>query len=115
MLLLDFAYHLKQLCDVVKAFFSGFLCKGRIHIGPLIVFTGSRILEVVYGFADTAVEQLEPHLCVFLFVVGSFGEESCNLLKAFFFCLRSIEGIFVSCLRFTCKCSLKILFCFSTF
>ena len=111
---LNIAYLFEQNCDMLKAFFSGFLCKVCIHIGPLIVFSGCGILEIFHRVADSAAQELKPHLGVFFFVVRSLGEDGSNLLKAFLFCLRSIEGVFVSCLRFACKCSLEVFLGFGS-
>ncbi len=51
-LLLDGGYAFEEVGNVVEAFFSGLFGEGGVHVGPLIVFAGSRVLEVVYSLAD---------------------------------------------------------------
>src|SRR5699024_9379295 len=65
-LLLDLANLLKQERDIVKTFLTRFLCKSRVHIGPLVVLALSRRLQVGCGVVNAAVEQLEPDFCVLL-------------------------------------------------
>ena len=61
------------------------------------------------------MKQLEPHLGVFLFVVGSFFEDGCYLHIAVFLGFRCIVRIFVAGLRFAGKCNLQISFGFCSF
>ena len=65
---LDCRDHAELLCENLEAFFLRFLCKGFVHIGPFVVFALSRVEQVLCGIAD-AGKLLEPHLCVFLFVL----------------------------------------------
>ena len=95
-LFFDLAYGLEQEGNVVKAFFFCFLREGSVHIGPLVVFTSGSILQVVQGGAYAVVQQLEPDFCMLFFVVGSLGEDSSDLLKAFLLCFGSVVGVFVA-------------------
>ena len=44
MLFLDLANRLKQIGNLIKAFFLSGLCKARIHIGPFVIFARRGIL-----------------------------------------------------------------------
>ena len=110
----NFAYAFKTGSNLFKAFCTGFFGKGLVHIGPFIVFAGCSCGKVLCGGAD-AVEIFEPKFCMLFFVFCGFKEKCSNLLLTFFFCFACKIGIFVSCLRFACESSHKILFGFSSF
>jgi hypothetical protein len=44
MLFFDLANRLKQIGNLIKAFFLGGLCKARIHISPFVIFARRGIL-----------------------------------------------------------------------
>ena len=58
MFLLNRGYALKELGDRVKTLFTRLFGKLGIHIGPLIVFAGSGVLEVLHRVRHAAVQQL---------------------------------------------------------
>ena len=71
------------------------------------MFAGSSVfqcIDVVGHF--TAVEEFEPDLSVFFFVVGRFFEESFDLFVAGFLSYAGIVGVLVTGLGFTSKSSL---------
>lgn len=65
---------LKEFCDFVKAFFSGFLCKGWVHLFPLIGFAVGCVFEAVYC-CTYAGENLVPDFSMFFFISCSFCED----------------------------------------
>ena len=64
----------KEFCDFIKAFFSGFLCKGWVHFFPLIGFAVGCVFEAVYCGVD-AGEDLVPDFSMFFFISCSFCED----------------------------------------
>ena len=84
---------LEQCSDLREALFLCLPCKFLIHIRPLVILAGSSIAQVLCRFRHTAVEQLEPDLCVLLFIVSGFLKELSDLDIAVFFCLGGVERI----------------------
>ena len=112
----DLTYHLKLLCDFSKTLFARHLCKGFIHVIPLVFLTCCSVYEVVGSCRYvTAMKVFEPELCVGMFVLGCFFEDVADLLVAVFSCLLCIEGVFHTCLRFACECGLKAFFGLASF
>ena len=76
-----------ELCGkLCKAFFLGSFGKFLVHICPLVVLAVSGSTKV-FGSVSDAVKLLEPHLCVFLFIVSSLEEKGSYLLEALFLSL----------------------------
>ena len=97
----------------VETFLIGNLRKFRVHIGPLVVLSGSGGSQIFFRRADST-QLLEPELCVLFFVLRSFQEKGGNLLKAVLLCLGCEIGLLVPGLRFSRKRNLQILFGFGT-
>lgn len=107
MMFFDSAYSSEFISQFGEAFFFSGFSEAFVHIGPFVMFTGSRIFQVGNGIRNgAAMESLEPNLSVFFFVVGGFQEVGCYSFIAFFFSYGSIITILVIRLRFTCKSSL---------
>ena len=71
MSLFDSSNTSELFCEVVETLFVGFFSHTVVHIGPLEILALCCAFEVIFGRAEFA-ESLEPHLSVFLFVVGCF-------------------------------------------
>ena len=97
-----------------KALFLGLLGKGIVHIGPLVVFTLGGVQQILGGIAQLA-QGLEPHLGVFLFILGGFGKDLGDLLIALFFGDAGKVGVFIAGLGFPSKSGPQVLFGFCTF
>ena len=111
MFLFDRTHCLKQCGDLCKALSLCLLGELRIHIGPLIVLTGSGIFQILRCLRHlTTVQQLEPDLCVFLFVVCRFLKQLADLYIAIFLRLRSIVVVLGERLRLAGKSSQQVLF-----
>ena len=101
MLFLNGGHAFKQRRDGVEALFPGLLGEGGVHIGPLIMLTGSGIHQIFHGVRHgAALQELEPELGVLFFVVGSLLEESRNLLIAVLFGAGGVVGVLVPGFRF---------------
>ena len=76
--LLNGSHHIKLGSDGCETFFASYARKLGVHVGPLIVFAGSSIGQVVGGGRNFAIVQnLEPNLGVlFLVVCGFFKKRS---------------------------------------
>ena len=109
MVLFNLAYRSELSGKLRKSLFLGCLGKVFVHICPFVVFTVCGSLKVCLCIAYSC-KLLEPHLSVFLFVIRSFQEKGGHLLIALFFRYGCKICILVSCLRFSCKRFLKILF-----
>ena len=79
----------------VEALFPCNPCKFGIHLRPLVVFAARCRNEVGLCVAY-ALEELEPHFCVLLFVVGGLFKNGGYLVVALFFCHRGKECVFVA-------------------
>ena len=90
-----------------EALLLGGLGKALVHVRPLIVLAVGGRPQVLRGAAD-ALQLLEPHLRVFLFVVRCFQEEGRDLLKALLLRLGCEIGVLVSGLGFPGKGGLQI-------
>ena len=101
--------HAELLGEGGEAFGFGGLGEAFVHVRPFVVFTVCGSLQVLCGVAD-AFEFLEPHLGVFLFVVGGFQEQCGDLFKAVFFGAACEVGVLVACLGFAGECGLQVLF-----
>ena len=101
--------------DLVKALFARLFGEGRVHVRPLVVFALCGVDQVGLGVADAAVEQLEPHLCVFLFVVCGLLEDVRDLDVAVLFRLGSVVGVLVARLRLAGKGGHQIFLGFRAF
>ena len=101
--LLDSAYALELIRDLLEALFSGFLSHTIVHIGPFAVLAGSGRAEVLRRRAYSA-EMLEPHLRVLFFVERGFLKYRRDLLVALLLRLGSEVGILVSRLGFPREC-----------
>ena len=103
-----------ELCsDFRESFFICLLRKCLVHVGPLFMFTGSCLHQVVFRIMDlSALQKLEPHLCVFLFIQRGLRKGSRNLLISVFLRSACPVIIFVAGLAFAGKCIGKILLCF---
>ena len=96
---LDGTYFLEQESDISKAFLLGCLGETGIHVGPLVVLTGSSICEIGHGIRNfPAMKEFEPYLRMFLLVLCCFFEESSNLYEAILDSLGSIILILCMCL-----------------
>ena len=71
MLFLDRRYHLKEICDVIKTFFSRGLGEIGIHLLPLILLAVCCDLKVVLGFMN-ALKDLVPDLRVLFLIMSWF-------------------------------------------
>ena len=98
MVLFDLADHSEFCGELRETFLFGGFCKTLIHIGPLVVFAVRSGPEICFCIAD-AHELLEPHFCVFFFVIGCLQEECSYLLVALFFRDRCEIGVLISHLR----------------
>ena len=85
-MLFNSAYSSELCGKLCKALFLGGFGELLVHICPLAVLAVSGSAEI-FGSVSDAVKLLEPHLCVFLFIVSSFEEKGCYLLKALFLSL----------------------------
>ncbi len=99
----------------LKAFRVGGVGKFLIHFGPFIMFTICGVRKVGDSVGDVVImEQLKPELCVFLFIVCRFLENSGNLFVSIFFSLAGIVGILVAGLTFAGECGGEICFGFAS-
>ena len=115
-MLLDSTYHTELSSDLLEAFLLSFLSHTGIHVGPLVVLTGSSSLEVALRILDvTTLEILEPELSVLLLVVGCLLEDSSDLLVAVLAGLACEISILVASLALTCECFLQVLPCLCSF
>ncbi len=75
--------------NFLEPFFLGFLCKGSIHVCPLVILTFGSSFQVLGCCANLSIllEELEPHLGMLFLVVGCLFEDGGNLLVAFLSCL----------------------------
>ena len=115
MLFLDSGDPVEQLRDMFKTFLAGFLGKGGVHIGPLVVFALGRVLQVRSGIRDAVVQQLEPDFRVLLLVVGRLQKQRRDLLIALFLGFGCIVRIFVARLAFAGKSRHQVGFGFGAF
>ena len=83
--LLDCSYKAELCCQLSEAFLLGCLCKAVVHVCPLVVLTCGCSCKVLCCITD-ALQLLEPHLGMFLLVVGSCLEQCCYLLVAVLLC-----------------------------
>ena len=114
MFFFDLADLLKEVSNLIKTFFTGFSGKLRIHIGPLIIFTGGRVFKTGSRIRNAVVEQFEPDFSMLLFIGGRLQKEVCDLNKSFFFRLGSVECVLIARLGFTRKCSGKVGGCLTS-
>ena len=83
MMLLDSTYATELGSNLLEAFLVSLTSHAVVHVGPLIVLTGSSVLQVGNGVRNLAsVQILEPQLSVLALVACCLQEESCNLLVA---------------------------------
>ena len=109
MLLLDLGNAFHQIGDIIKAFFAGGLGETGVHVGPLIVFTGGSVSKVVGGGGDAIMEELEPKLGVFLFVLGGLFKQIGDLDVAILLGLGGIRlASVLEPLRFILKTPLSL-------
>ena len=64
MLLFDLANRLKQISDMVEAFFLGLLGKLSVHFRPFVVFAHGGIQQIGIGIADAVVQTALKQLTV---------------------------------------------------
>ena len=87
-LLLYLTHHLEQGSDTGEAFFASLSSEFGVHVGPLIVLALGSVEQVGSCCRDFAlVQELEPNLCMFLFISSSLLKEFSNLDKTIFLCL----------------------------
>lgn len=112
---LDLADELELGGNLGEAFLPGDPGELRIHLGVLIVLSGSGILEVDLGRGDgTAMEILEPQLGMLALVEGGLEEKIGEFLVAFLGSDFGIVTILGVGLALAGKGSLKILLCLRT-
>ena len=87
MLFFDFCDHLEKGGNLHKAFLFGGLCKPRIHVGPFVIFACRGVLQIGKSVSDLSafLQEFEPNLSVFFFVVCGFFKEIRYLVVAIFF------------------------------
>ena len=111
MLLFDLAHLFKQEGDLVEALFLRLFGEAGVHIRPFVVLARGGVDEVLFrGRNVAAVQQLEPDLGVFLFVVGGLFEQRGDLHEAVLFGLARIVGVLVARLRFAGERRLQVGF-----
>ena len=98
-------------CQLNKALFFSLFSHSVIHISPFCIFTLSRVKKICRRVTKFP-ESFEPELCMFFFIICCLKEQSRYLFITCLLCYRGKVGVFVSCLRFACKCLPKILLCF---
>ena len=100
--LLDSCYCSELTCKSGEALLLCFLCKGIVHIGPLIVLALCCSKKIARSVAKSA-KSLEPKLSVLLLIVSGLLEDSGDLLVAFLLGDGCEIGVLVASLRFAGK------------
>ena len=109
MAVFNVADELEQACDFVETLLAGLPRELRVHVGPLVVFTGCGRLEVFGGRRNaSAVQKVKPHVGVRLLVRGGFFKNGSYILVALGPGRLSEESILVSGLRFSRKGGLQV-------
>lgn len=107
-LLFDCSDSAEKLRDIRKALGVRLLSHTRVHIRPLVVFTGCRRNEVFLRRGDRAAAQkLEPQLGVLFLVCCGLLENRRYLLIAVLLCLRRKEGVFVRAMLSPANASMR--------
>ena len=75
---LDVAHHAEERGHAVKALVQRLALKARVHVRPLVVLAGLRVLEV-FGRAAELAQGPVPELCVVVLVAGRLLKDLRNL------------------------------------
>src|SRR5690606_36045734 len=101
----SFGNHTVHGGNFFETFLLCYICKVRIKIGPLFIFSFSCCFQVLGGSSDdtcgesccnlhhTSLEVSEHSLGMRHFLIGCFLKDGRNLLIPLFFCLLGKKGV----------------------